>query len=64
MAARAAEAEQRAPYRRAEAARTAAAHRIPDVPRSHLRVWVARAIAIVLVAVLLAALAIIVSALV
>jgi hypothetical protein len=63
VAARAGEADQRAPYRRAEAARAAAAHRVPEAEPSATRVWVARAVAIALVTILLVALAIIVTAL-
>jgi hypothetical protein len=56
-----AEADARAPYRRVEAARAAAAQRVPEHEQSATGVWVARATAIALVALLLIALAIIVT---
>ena len=56
-----AEADARAPYRRADAARAAAAQRVPEAEQSPVGVWVARAAAFVLVALLLVALVIIVS---
>ena len=59
-----AEADARAPYRRAEAARAAAAQRVPEHEQSAAGVWIARVAAIALVALLLIALAIIVSSLV
>ena len=51
-----AEADARAPYRRAEAARAAAAQRVPEHEQSAAGVWVARAAAFALVALLLIAL--------
>ncbi len=56
-----AEAEARAPYRRADAARAAAAHRVPEHEQSATGVWLARAAALALVALLLVALVIIIS---
>jgi chromosome segregation ATPase len=56
-----AEADARAPYRRAEAARAAAAQRVPEHEQSAVSVWIARAAAFALVALLLVALVIIVS---
>jgi hypothetical protein len=57
------EAEQRAPYRRVDAARAAAAQRVPEHHRTAVGVWAMRAAALALVAVLLAAMVIIVSSL-
>jgi hypothetical protein len=62
LAARA-KAEQQAPYRRIEAARAAAAGRVPEHEHSATSVWVLRGAAVALVAVLLIALLIIVTAL-
>ena len=59
-----AEADARAPYRRADAARAAAAQRVPEHEQSPATVWVARAAAFALVALLLIALIIIISAVV
>ncbi len=56
-------ADPRAPYRRVEAARAAAAHRVPEHEQSTAGVWAMRAAAVALVAVLLIALVIIISAL-
>jgi hypothetical protein len=56
-----AEADARAPYRRLEAARAAAAQRVPEHEQSATGVWIARAAAIALVALLLIALAIIIT---
>jgi hypothetical protein len=56
-----AEADPRAPYRRVDAARAAAAQRVPEHAQSATGVWVARAAAFALVALLLVALIIIVS---
>src|SRR5215218_5750333 len=56
-----AEADARAPYRRVEAARAAAAQRVPEHEQSATGVWIARAAAIALVALLLIALAIIIT---
>ena len=53
----------RAPYRRAEAAREAAAHRVPEPEPSRAGMWLTRVAAVALVAGLLAALAIIVTTL-
>jgi hypothetical protein len=61
LAARA-ELDPRAPYRRDDAARAAAAQRVPEHHRSTARVWATRAAALVLVAALLLALALIVTA--
>jgi len=55
------EADARAPYRRADAARAAAAQRVPEHEQSTTGMWLARAAAIALVALLLIALAIIVA---
>ncbi len=60
LAARA-EADERAPYRRVDAARAAAAYRVPHHDRSAVAVWAIRLAAVALVAVLLVALLIIVS---
>ena len=51
-----ADADPRAPYRRADAARAAAAQRVPEHEPSAAGVWATRAAAIALVAVLLIAL--------
>jgi hypothetical protein len=59
-----AEADARSPYRRVEAARAGAAHRVPEHAQSTTSVWVARAAAFVLVALLLIALLIIISSLI
>ena len=56
-----AEADARAPYRRADAARAAAAQRLPEAEPSPVNLWVARAAAFALVALLLVALVIIIS---
>jgi hypothetical protein len=56
-----AEADARAPYRRADAARAAAAQRLPEAEPSSVSLWVARAAAFALVALLLVALVIIIS---
>jgi len=56
------ELDQRAPSRRMEAARAAAAQRVPEPEQSTAGVWATRAAAVALVAVLLLALAIIVTA--
>ena len=56
-----AEADARAPYRRVDAARAAAAQRVPEHEQSATGVWIARAAAIALVALLLIALAIIIT---
>ena len=61
MLASRAEADARAPYRRAEAARAAAAQRVPEHEQSAAGVWVARAAAFALVALLLIALVIIIT---
>jgi len=58
-----AEADARAPYRRAEAARAAAAQRLPEAEPSPVNLWVARAAAFALVALLLVAMVIIISSL-
>jgi len=60
---RAASADPRAPYRRVDAARAAAAHRVPEHEHSTAGVWAMRAAAVALVAVLLVAMIIIISAL-
>ena len=60
MAARS-DAAERTPVRRADAARAAAAHRVPEHEQSAVGVWATRVAALVLVAVLLGALIIIVS---
>ena len=57
-----AEVDARAPYRRADAARAAAAHRVPEHEQSATSVWVARAAAFALVALLLIAMVIIITA--
>ena len=54
--------EQQAPYRRVDAARVAAAGRVPEHEQSATSVWGLRAAALLLVAVLLLALVIVVSA--
>ena len=56
------EVDARAPYRRADAARAAAAHRVPEHEQSATSVWVARAAAFALVALLLIAMVIIITA--
>ena len=57
-----ADADPRAPYRRVEAARAAAASRVPEHEQSTAGVWAMRAAAVALVAVLLVAMVIIISA--
>ena len=60
MAARS-DAAERSPVRRADAARAAAAHRVPEHEQSTAGVWAVRALALVLVAVMLGALFVIVT---
>ena len=59
-----AEVDARAPYRRVDAARAAAAQRVPEHEQSAAGVWVARAAAFALVALLLIALLIMITAVV